>query len=265
VVNNTISDSIVGAFAPIAILSFGPAIYEGNVVRGITGGGPGTDAGIAFQLFGSQQATGSDVWHLTGNKVLKDIRDGGKWSVAVQVNITDNNATLHLKGNHFEDAIAAFTTTADYYPLVTFSGDTVSDNAFIYYKNRFTVDGRASNPLNGAGKYNDIPLFGSSDGTLSTSASDDIIQYVLDNTATPSVKGRHAVSLNTANITITDLLNGVPGQTLRILAVDNNATAMTDGGNLKLAGTWAPTAAGQTISLWCTDGTTWAETKRSAN
>ena len=256
VIGNSIVDSVAPPGKPVyAFIVSAKAKLTGNIVSGIRGDASSSVAFLIQRANTDNIALRQDVI-LEHNTVARTPHDN-VWYSGVYAAANDN-IYLMMSGNNISGATNALYSpgSGGVYPFISLDGDIL--NGIINASSTWSS-------LNSSGSMNDTPLHGKNSGNITSAYSKGYIQKTLDNTATPSVSGHSLFALNAENATITDLTNGVAGQIIHILAVDNNANAMTDSGNLKLNGTWAPTALFQTITLWCFDGTTWLELSRSTN
>lgn len=93
------------------------------------------------------------------------------------------------------------------------------------------------------------------------------IKTATDGDTTPTVGGVRTllIGANTAPTAITQLDDGVAGQTVTIVATNaTNPSTITDGGNFALSANWTPDI-DDTITLFTVNGTAWREISRSAN
>ena len=161
----------------------------------------------------------------------------------------DTGAEIHLYNDGDSD------TTTEFW-------DISADGAL-----RFKADGsavRLSLAETGANSFpsGDVQIT-SGDLVLADGDVLHVISTLPDGGTTPTVTGAKFWYTFLGSAATITAMTGSTGQEIVIIATDNNTT-LTDALYLNLNGNWTPDAA-DTISLVCTDGTSWYETSRSAN
>ncbi len=243
-VNSCATNSIV------IITATGPVSISNNYVSNIVSGSNADTYFFKWDGYGTSRV---DIW--LKNNILHKSAYTNNFNYGMSIAKTDNTY-IHLSNNYIDAATIGLyytngTSGGGYWPTITYSGD-------IFNTSYFAVD-------NVTNAYSEnVPVYGSTAINVTTPVSSGLRHTTLDNTATPSVAKGKLFQTVLAQPAITNLTNGVIGQEVIIMSNDNVVT-MTDGGNLKLAGNWTPSAAYQTIRLQCIDGTIWIELSRSAN
>jgi len=225
ITGNTITNSVLKATnqGPLhAIHVHGNAKISNNLISGFRreAGASGTSVGIAAMI-GSHSGKHKQQTFLENNILAEPLDGSDHWSQGLyltgdadtfyylsnnKILAVDNNWALYIPSIHGSDT-----------PFVSLSGDIFNGDIFLAGKwTTYRFPGMLDNK----------PLYGDSNGSLSTSASRGIITATLPiNSSTPSVKGLNwAFVSNSSPTTISNFMNGLTGQEITLIFTNGNTT-----------------------------------------
>ncbi|MFH1320319.1 MAG: hypothetical protein ABII90_06685, partial [Bacteroidota bacterium] len=263
--NSYLQSTNAGPIYPFYIIG-GNVKVSNNHVSGLKREVGATGLCYAYYLSeGASSGAISNIIYFNNNTVdniLDDTEYGYLWDRGINI-IGVTGSYFYLSGNVIKGVdptnYALRVTPTSGTPVVYLNGDIL--NSYIYYPSPGKWEQSGVTVLNYSAELNNMPLFGSSTGAITTYLSRGVTEITTtDGDTTPSVAGyNYLLVTNSGATTITNFDDAIKGQMITLIFTDGNTT-ITDGANIKLSAAFTSSADDAMTLLFSSQG--WVELSR---